>query len=75
MMAGVTNICNVHGYIVSDFFGDMILKAPSLNIINKLSRSVLSLYSYDDSPDMITPKHEIDTAITIKSGGNRCIMI
>lgn len=133
VMAGVTNICNVHGYIVNegekqpdegeltfrgysikelvdnvekekrfgyeeivylllsgelpsreelqqfdsvidenrqlpnDFFGDMILKAPSLNIMNKLSRSVLSLYSYDDCPDMITPKHEIDTAISIIS--------
>lgn len=133
VMAGVTNICNVHGYIVnegekepdngeltfrgysikdlvanvekenrfgyeeivylllsgelptndqlkefdilldnnrqlpSDFFGDMILKAPSLNIMNKLARSVLSLYSYDDAPDLITPKHEIDTAISIIS--------
>ncbi|MDE6233002.1 MAG: citrate synthase, partial [Lachnospiraceae bacterium] len=133
VMAGVTNICNVHGYIVNegekepdegeltfrgysikelinnvekekrfgyeeivylllsgelpskeqlkqfnslidenrqlpnDFFGDMILKAPSLNIMNKLSRSVLSLYSYDDCPDMITPKHEIDTAISVIS--------
>lgn len=133
VMAGVTNICNVHGYIVNegekepdegeltfrgysikelinnvenekrfgyeeivylllsgelpskeqlkqfnslidenrqlpnDFFGDMILKAPSLNIMNKLSRSVLSLYSYDDCPDMITPKHEIDTAVSVIS--------
>ena len=32
------------------FFEDMILKAPSKNIMNKLSRSVLSLYSYDDTP-------------------------
>lgn len=133
VMAGVTNICNVHGYVVSegekipdngeltfrgysikdlvgnvekedrfgyeeivylllmgklpdreqltdfdriiddnrplprDFFGDMILKAPSLNIMNKLARSVLSLYSYDDCPDIITPEHEIDTAISIIS--------
>lgn len=133
VLAGVTNICNVHGYIVNegekepdegqltfrgysikdlvnnvkkenrfgyeeivylllsgdlptkeqlkqfnliidknrqlpnDFFGDMILKAPSLNIMNKLSRSVLSLYSYDDCPDVITPKHEIDTAVSIIS--------
>ncbi len=33
------------------FFEDMILKAPSPNIMNKLSRSVLALYSYDKNPD------------------------
>ena len=33
------------------FFEDMILKAPSKNIMNKLERSVLVLYSYDDNPD------------------------
>ena len=33
------------------FTEDMILKAPSGNIMNKLARSVLALYSYDDDPD------------------------
>ena len=33
------------------FVEDMILKAPSPNIMNKISRSVLALYSYDDRPD------------------------
>ena len=33
------------------FFEDMILKAPSKNVMNKLERSVLALYSYDDTPD------------------------
>ena len=33
------------------FTEDMILKAPSGNIMNKLARSVLALYSYDDNPD------------------------
>ena len=33
------------------FTEDMILKAPSNNIMNKLARSVLALYSYDDNPD------------------------
>jgi len=31
----------------------MILKAPSHDIMNKLARSVLALYSYDDNPDSI----------------------
>lgn len=34
-----------------DFIEDMIMKAPSPNIMNKLARSVLSLYSYDNNPD------------------------
>ena len=33
------------------FARDMILTAPSNNIMNKLARSVLALYSYDDDPD------------------------
>ena len=33
------------------FFEDMILKAPSMNVMNKLERSVLALYSYDERPD------------------------
>ncbi len=38
-----------------NFAEDMILKAPSSNIMNKLARSVLALYSYDsqDDPDGI----------------------
>ncbi len=39
-----------------NFAEDMILKAPSSNIMNKLARSVLALYSYDseDKPDDIS---------------------
>lgn len=33
------------------FARDMILTAPSKNVMNKLARSVLSLYSYDENPD------------------------
>lgn len=131
VMAGVTNICNVHGYVVNEgekqpcegelifrgynireligkavaedrfgyeeivylllsgklptkteladfsmllsdnralpnyFFEDMILKAPSKNIMNKLARSTLALYSYDDDPEEVSAKHEIDTAISL----------
>ena len=33
------------------FVEDMIIKAPSKNIMNKLGRCVLALYSYDENPD------------------------
>jgi citrate synthase len=36
------------------FTEDMILKAPSHNVMNKLARGVLALYSYDDNPDDIS---------------------
>ena len=33
------------------FTEDMIMKAPSPDVMNKLARSVLALYSYDENPD------------------------
>ncbi len=36
-----------------NFTEDMILKAPSPDIMNKLARSVLALYSYDDNAEAI----------------------
>lgn len=36
------------------FVEDMVLRAPSSNIMNKLARSVLGLYSYDSNPDDIS---------------------
>lgn len=48
------NFCNTLAEcrdLPEDFIEDMIMKAPSPNIMNKLSRAVLALYSYDDNPD------------------------
>ncbi|OJU16552.1 MAG: citrate synthase [Clostridiales bacterium 43-6] len=36
------------------FAEDMIIKAPSQDIMNKLARSVLALYSYDENPEELT---------------------
>ncbi|MCX7922657.1 MAG: citrate/2-methylcitrate synthase [Clostridia bacterium] len=36
------------------FTEDMILKAPSFDIMNKLARSVLACYSYDNNPDDVS---------------------
>ena len=131
VIAGLTNICNVHGYVVNEgekapidgqliyrgynvvdlvnnaikenrfayeeivylllmgdlpnkeelsafveiisesralpeyFFEDMILKAPSKNIMNKMARSILALYSYDENPENNSPEYEMATAISI----------
>lgn len=37
-----------------NFIRDVIMKAPSANIMNTLQRCVLTLYSYDDYPDDIS---------------------
>ena len=133
MVAGITNICNVHGYILNEgevepipgqlisrgynisdlvenveaedrfgyeevaflllfgrlpnakelqnfttyisvkrdlpngFVEDMILKAPSKNIMNKLARSVLALYSYDDECENKGIENEMRTAVSLIS--------
>lgn len=49
----------------SGFVEDMILKAPSKNIMNKLARSVLALYSYDDDCENKGLESEMRTAISL----------
>ncbi len=44
-------IIGSHRALPLGFPRDMILTAPSRNIMNKLARTVLALYSYDDNPD------------------------
>ncbi len=46
-----TNHLNSCRPLPKNFTEDMILKAPSTNIMNKLARSVLAEYSYDKNPD------------------------
>lgn len=131
VLAGITNICNVHGYIVNEgerepmegeliyrgysiedivanttekkrfgfeetaylllfghlptksqledftsllseyrelpagFSEDMIFKAPSKNIMNKMARSVLALYSYEDDPEDQSLDKELNRAVSI----------
>ena len=47
------------------FTEDMILKAPSNNVMNKIARSVLALYSYDDKAEVMTLENEIRQAISL----------
>ncbi len=47
------------------FVEDMILKAPSKNIMNKLSRSVLALYSYDEECENKSLENEMRTAVSL----------
>lgn len=49
----------------SGFVEDMILKAPSKNIMNKLARSVLALYSYDEECENKGLESEMRTAVSL----------
>ncbi len=42
------------GHLPTNFVRDVIMKAPGRDIMNGLSRSVLTLYSYDTNPDDIS---------------------
>lgn len=48
-----------------NFVDDMIMKAPSPNIMNKMARSVLALYSYDSNPDELTLTNILSQSVTL----------
>ena len=47
------------------FSEDMIIKAPSSDIMNKLGRAVLTLYSYDEDPETRTLENELRLAMQL----------
>jgi citrate synthase len=57
---------SMHRELPSGFVVDMMMKAPSRNIMNKLARSILALYSYDDANCEDTSlEREMSTAISL----------
>lgn len=46
-----TNLLSEYRTLPPSFVRDIIMKAPSRDMMNMLARSVLTLYSYDDNPD------------------------
>ena len=50
-----------------NFREDVIMKAPSPDIMNKISRSVLTMYSYDSNPDSTDLLNMIKQSITLIS--------
>jgi citrate synthase len=49
------------------FTENMILKSPSPDVMNKLARSVLGLYSYDDNPEDVSIKNVLRQCIELIS--------
>lgn len=48
-----------------DFMENMILKNPSRDIMNKLMRSVLVLYSYDENPDDLSIANQVKQTLRL----------
>lgn len=48
-----------------NFNRDVIMKAPSRNIMNVLQRCVLTLYSYDEDPDNISVRHVLEQSLSL----------
>lgn len=48
-----------------DFTENMILKIPSTNIMNKLQRSILVLYSHDDNPEDLSIENVLRQSLNL----------
>lgn len=49
------------------FTANYIMKPPTRDLMNAMSRAVLQLYAFDDEAENRSSKHEIDTAIMLLS--------
>ena len=58
-------LLSAHHTLPHMFTEDMIIKAPSPDVMNKLARSVLALYSYDDAPDDMSLANQLQQAIAL----------
>lgn len=61
-------ILDAHRELPEGFAEDMIMKAPSPNIMNKLARSVLALYSYDPDPEDMSLEGILRQSIRLIAG-------
>lgn len=59
------NILSEKYVLPDDFINNIILKNPSKSLMNHISRSILSLYSFDDNPDDISGVSLLEKGISI----------
>lgn len=64
-LSSFCEVLNSYRELPEYFAEDMIIKAPSRNIMNKLARSVLALYSYDENPDEATLENNMRQAMQL----------
>ena len=61
-------ILDSHRALPDGFAEDMIMKAPSPNIMNKLARGVLAMYSYDENPEDLSLENLLEQSISLIDG-------
>ncbi len=64
-LADFCNLLDCYRELPANFFEDMILKAPSMDVMNKMARAVLALYSYDECAEDMSLEVEIQKAIAL----------
>lgn len=64
-LAEFQQILAAHRELPEGFAEDMIMKAPSPNIMNKMARSILALYSYDDKAEVLSLENLIEQSISL----------
>ena len=62
---GFNEILGRYRSLPPSFVRDVIMKAPSLNMMNALARSVLTLYSYDDKADDISVENVMRQCLSL----------
>ncbi len=64
-LAEYSRVLGEHHHLPPNFTEDMLMRAPSLNIMNKLARATLALYSYDENPDELTLENMLRQSISL----------
>ena len=64
-LSAFSHMLNYYRNLPQGFTEDMILKAPSRDVMNKLARSTLAMYSYDPDPDNNDLPYELLQAIQL----------
>ncbi len=64
-LASFTNLLDACRELPSGFTENMILKIPSNDIMNKLMRSILVLYSHDNNPDETSVRNVLEQSIRL----------
>lgn len=61
------NLTNSYSFLPNNFTEDVIMRAPSANIMNKMQSSVLSLYTYDSDPEDMSIENQLRQSIQLIS--------
>lgn len=61
----IKNILYENRELPEYFPEDVIMKNPSKNIMNKMARAILTLYSYDDEPDNLSLENNMKQSILL----------